>query len=362
MNKIREFMRVAVPFSQAESNTGIQLGEQFPRHQAQHLSTYAPDPLQVFLSATLEQTAAAPLSLPKTDPYTLPPKRVVMTYLHNFINFFGCDATSESRTASGGIHYWFDSDRLLRDTACLYISRDAGLLGVIDQTRAMDNSALCMVNAVLALASQCAGASGTGSFETEEETLEADTLFWKGVVPEGSPLTLEQACNTTSPLSTADFGEASQFFTAHSFSLSPSDWAGPPTTLSPGITYFARAKALMANPSDSPGLPTLKILSMLSYFLLSANRWEAAYLHIGLAMRLAVSHGLHRARSPHTVISPDDLSAMHQVEEQKRTFWTVYILDRYWKPLFVPKKVRVTFANLFKVCKLLDWPPGYASR
>ncbi|KAI5783226.1 fungal-specific transcription factor domain-containing protein [Peziza echinospora] len=318
MNKIREFMRATVPQQQ-------NLGQ----------SPYSLDPVQEFLSTDSSfSQRSANLSLPATNAYTLPHKATVVNLLGRFVSFLGCGSGVDGMTPSGGIYHWFDLDRLLKDIDLLYASADLDFLGIGAPSRRIDTSTLCLLNAVLALACQAtSGGPIAGTLPIEEETMIADAYFWRydgsRTSSGGRSLTPDQAYTPTSPHSTSDYGDfesQAPYYTVTDVDYNnpppPAVLLPPPQTSLPGITFFARAKALI-NPSDAPSLLTLKTLSMLSYFCLSANRWEAAYLHIGLAVRLAVANGLHRSTASLVIVDK-----RREEEDRRRTFWTIYILDR----------------------------------
>lgn len=318
MNKIREFVRATVPIQSQMNNF----------------------PIQVFLaSASDSEWRSAPLSLPSTDPYILPHKPAVASLVQRLISFLGCGSTPETISPSGGVYYWFDPDRLSKDLDSLYTSVNMGLLGIGDQPRPVDYTVLCMVNAVLALACQSTASSAVGPLDVEEEAIASDAYFWTSFMPRRTSngdrsITPDQTFTPTSPHSAlSEYGESQpNYFTITDYNTRLSaPMASSTSTLQPGMTFFARAKALMVSPSDAPSLSTLRTLSMLAYFLLSANRWEAAYLHIGLAVRLAVANGLHRRRALTEVLGLSEVdirNKQREEEDKRRTFWTIYILDR----------------------------------
>ena len=321
MNKIKEFVRETLPL-QTQMNTFS-------------------DPVSTFTAAALEPSryysAPAPLPLPATDPYVLPQKPTVISLVQKFVGFIGCGTTTATMTASGGVYYWFDAERLIRDLESLYTSVNMGMLGLAEQSRPVDYTILCMVNAVLALSCQSTASSGIGPLDVEEEAIAGDADFWRSLVSrkashENRPITPEQAFTPTSPHSAlSEYGEPQPAYFNTSSDYSSASSVGNTQHFQPGMTFFARAKTLMVNPSDAPSISTLRTLSMLSYFLLSANRWEAAYLHIGLAVRLAVANGLHRRRNSNDIAGLTDLEIQmkrREEEDRKRTFWTIYILDR----------------------------------
>jgi hypothetical protein len=51
----------------------------------------------------------------------------------------------------------------------------------------------------------------------------------------------------------------------------------------------------------------------MGFYLIELNRRDAAYMHVSLAIHIAIIHGAFRSFVD---------------ESSKRTFWTLYILDR----------------------------------
>lgn len=83
-----------------------------------------------------------------------------------------------------------------------------------------------------------------------------------------------------------------------------------------GETFFARARILLGNPLDTTTYISddVSVLALMALYLVENNRRDAAYIYISTAMHISIMHGVHRGWS---------------VDEMgKRTFWTVYILDR----------------------------------
>lgn len=83
-----------------------------------------------------------------------------------------------------------------------------------------------------------------------------------------------------------------------------------------GEAFFARARLLLGNPLDTTTYISddVSVLALMALYLVENNRRDAAYIDISTAMHISIMHGVHRGWS---------------VDEMgKRTFWTVYILDR----------------------------------
>ncbi|KAM0544500.1 hypothetical protein ACHAPJ_011794 [Fusarium lateritium] len=97
---------------------------------------------------------------------------------------------------------------------------------------------------------------------------------------------------------------------------------------SPGSEYFMRAMELFP---DASGLYQDPILSIevccgLALYLQAVDHRNSAYVYLGLALRIALSQGLHR-----DIVGefPDD----PEVERYRNAWWTLYILDRKFSSL-----------------------------
>lgn len=82
-----------------------------------------------------------------------------------------------------------------------------------------------------------------------------------------------------------------------------------------GDSYFAHARFLLGPPLDSATRTHIPCLAMMGYYLLGANRRDAAYSYIRLAGHIAVTYGYYQS--------------WMTSESEKREFWTIYALDRY---------------------------------
>ncbi len=80
--------------------------------------------------------------------------------------------------------------------------------------------------------------------------------------------------------------------------------------------YFKRARMLLGNPMDTVHftLGDVPALSLMGFYLIEVNRRDAAYMYVSLAVHTAVIHGSFK-------YAADEVS--------KRTFWTLYVLDRW---------------------------------
>ncbi|KAK0710283.1 hypothetical protein B0T26DRAFT_743379 [Lasiosphaeria miniovina] len=84
-----------------------------------------------------------------------------------------------------------------------------------------------------------------------------------------------------------------------------------------GEPFFARARMLLGNPLDFTlhSSDDAVVLALMALYLVENNRRDAAYIAIGNAMQVSIMHGTHRG--------------LVADEVKRRTFWTVYILDRW---------------------------------
>jgi hypothetical protein len=84
-----------------------------------------------------------------------------------------------------------------------------------------------------------------------------------------------------------------------------------------GETFFARARVLLGNPLDTTlsNIFDIPVLSLMSVYLIEMNRRDAAYIYVSLGMHIAIMNGIHRGWAHN--------------EQYKRSFWTLYILDRW---------------------------------
>lgn len=89
-----------------------------------------------------------------------------------------------------------------------------------------------------------------------------------------------------------------------------------------GDTYFAHARFLLGPPLDTATRMHIPSLAMMGYYLLGANRRDAAYSYIRLAGHIAVTYGYYQS--------------WMTSEREKRVFWTIYALDRYVFEVSIP--------------------------
>ncbi|KAH8888416.1 hypothetical protein GQ53DRAFT_238696 [Thozetella sp. PMI_491] len=104
------------------------------------------------------------------------------------------------------------------------------------------------------------------------------------------------------------------------------DFKGPP-----GFEYFANALKLLPDPHEEGSILCVETLALTGYFMQNMNRRDAAFLYVGMALRMAISLGLHQE-----VTAPAANSAQGHVpmldegarEHRRRVWWSVYSLDR----------------------------------
>ncbi|PGH09853.1 hypothetical protein AJ79_05579 [Helicocarpus griseus UAMH5409] len=89
----------------------------------------------------------------------------------------------------------------------------------------------------------------------------------------------------------------------------------------PGFEYFQQAMYLLPDIHEQPSVTFVEVLSLIGYFFQNLNRRDAAFLYIGLALRMGISLGLHQEVS-------DDSLDDHAREHRRRLWWSVYSMDR----------------------------------
>ncbi|KAJ5638989.1 uncharacterized protein N7484_006851 [Penicillium longicatenatum] len=89
----------------------------------------------------------------------------------------------------------------------------------------------------------------------------------------------------------------------------------------PGFAYFKNALRFLPDIHEDPSILHVEVLCYIAYYLQNLNRRDAAFLYIGLALRMSISLGLHQ-EMPHEDISEADRN------RRRRAWWSVYSLDR----------------------------------
>ncbi len=98
------------------------------------------------------------------------------------------------------------------------------------------------------------------------------------------------------------------------------DYQGPP-----GFEYFSQALELLPDAHEEGSILCVETLTLVGYFLQNMNRHDAAFLYIGMALRMAISLGLHQevSTSGHGPVL-DEAAREHR----RRVWWSVYSMDR----------------------------------
>lgn len=94
------------------------------------------------------------------------------------------------------------------------------------------------------------------------------------------------------------------------------DYNGPP-----GFEYFTHALELLPDMHDEGSTLFVETLALVGYFMQNLNRRDAAFLYVGMALRMAITLGLHQETSDPNL----DVAAK---EHRRRVWWSVYSLDR----------------------------------
>ncbi|KFY40584.1 hypothetical protein V494_03435 [Pseudogymnoascus sp. VKM F-4513 (FW-928)] len=89
----------------------------------------------------------------------------------------------------------------------------------------------------------------------------------------------------------------------------------------PGFEYFQQAMQLLPGLHEQGSVTFIKVLSLVGYFFQNLNRRDTAFLYIGLALRMAISMGLHQE-------VPDQNLDDGAREHRRRLWWSVYSMDR----------------------------------
>lgn len=94
------------------------------------------------------------------------------------------------------------------------------------------------------------------------------------------------------------------------------DYNGPP-----GFDYFTHALELLPDVHEEGSILFVETLALVGYFMQNLNRRDAAFLYVGMALRMAITLGLHQESSNRDL---DDAAGEHR----RRVWWSVYSLDR----------------------------------
>ena len=89
----------------------------------------------------------------------------------------------------------------------------------------------------------------------------------------------------------------------------------------PGFAYFKHALKYLPQAHEEGSILFVEVLCYVAYYMQTLNRRDAAYIYIGLALRMAISLGLHQEVSDREM---DDFSREHR----RRVWWSTYSLER----------------------------------
>ncbi|KAJ5083077.1 hypothetical protein N7532_012120 [Penicillium argentinense] len=89
----------------------------------------------------------------------------------------------------------------------------------------------------------------------------------------------------------------------------------------PGFKYFKHALRFLPDIHEEGSIFFVEVLCYVAYYMQNLNRRDAAFLYIGLALRMAISLGLHQE------VSDPGISATDR-NRRRRAWWSVYSLDR----------------------------------
>ncbi|TEA16123.1 Proline utilization trans-activator [Colletotrichum sidae] len=108
------------------------------------------------------------------------------------------------------------------------------------------------------------------------------------------------------------------------------DFRGPP-----GFEYFTHALNLLPDTHEEGSILCVETLALIGYFMQNMNRRDAAFLYTGMALRMAISLGLHQEIGYTSASNPlqgqdiDPASTNEDTREhRRRVWWSVYGLDR----------------------------------
>ncbi|KAJ5619476.1 hypothetical protein N7510_003460, partial [Penicillium lagena] len=89
----------------------------------------------------------------------------------------------------------------------------------------------------------------------------------------------------------------------------------------PGFQYFKHALTLLPSVFEDGSILFIEVLSYVAYFMQAINRRDTAYVYIGIALRMAVSLGLHRE------VFDQELDNETR-ERRRRVWWSTYSMER----------------------------------
>lgn len=100
---------------------------------------------------------------------------------------------------------------------------------------------------------------------------------------------------------------------------SVNQWSG--TEGPPGFSYFKHALWLLPDIHQEGSIMFVEVLGLIAPYMQNLNRKDAAFLYIGLALRMAISLGLHQE------VEDPGIDLVER-EHRRRVWWSVYSMDR----------------------------------
>lgn len=91
----------------------------------------------------------------------------------------------------------------------------------------------------------------------------------------------------------------------------------------PGFDYFVQVLQILPDIYEEGSILFVEVLSLVGYYMQNLNRRDAAFLYIGLALRMAISLSLHQEVSDGML----ELDAAER-EHRRRAWWSIYSMDR----------------------------------
>jgi proline utilization trans-activator len=89
----------------------------------------------------------------------------------------------------------------------------------------------------------------------------------------------------------------------------------------PGFTFFKHALWRLPDIHQEGSIMFVEVLGLIAPYMQNLNRKDAAFLYVGLALRMAISLGLHKEVD-------DPAMSLVEREHRRRLFWSVYSMDR----------------------------------
>lgn len=90
----------------------------------------------------------------------------------------------------------------------------------------------------------------------------------------------------------------------------------------PGMVFYVKAKLLVADVITQCSLESIQVCFLIGLFLLPSNISDLSYVYHGMALKMAISAGLHRR-----IVNPSlDHRVMHV---RNRLWWSLYASERY---------------------------------